>query len=95
MSGGVDVRMTCYRTEFDGGLQIAPEIAEFRWLDKRSRAQFSAVERQGLDQRADKTSLTDDDDLVQPVGAMAALPMHVAKPQRAESKKTSPPSTAR
>ena len=50
MPDGVDVRMTCYRSDFDGRLQIAHEIAEMRWLDSTDRTQFSAVGRQVLDQ---------------------------------------------
>ena len=54
MTGGVDVSMICYCSEFDGRLQIAHEIAEIRWLDRTNRAQFSAVGRQVVDQLANQ-----------------------------------------
>ena len=48
----VVVRLTCYRAEFAGHLQIASEIAELRWLGTADRAHFSTAGRLVLDQLA-------------------------------------------
>lgn len=50
MPEGVEVRLSCYRAEFDGRLQIANEIAEIRWLGSAERRHLSAVGRRVIDQ---------------------------------------------
>lgn len=50
MPEGVEVRMACYRAEFDGLLRIANEIAEIRWLGSADRTHFSEAGRLVLDQ---------------------------------------------